>query len=122
MTPKENFQFLNSYLSEMGPAIREHDGFIDKYIGDAIMALFETPDEAVCSAIEMYQRLHHYNERRRSQGDFSVHMGVGIHEGSLMLGTIGEEQRMETTVISDAVNLASPFGRNDKNLWCKYFN
>jgi len=108
MTPKENFDFINAYLGRVSPVIRKHRGFIDKYIGDAIMALFpETADDAVQAAIEIHQQLVIFNRERGSHGLYPIKIGIGIHIGTLMLGTIGEEKRMEGTVISDAVNLAS---------------
>ena len=108
ISPKENFDFLNSYLSRVGPIIRQHNGFIDKYIGDAVMALFpDTADEAVQAAIAMQQQVSLYNSDRQKLGFPSLAIGIGLHRGSLMLGTIGEERRMESTVIADAVNLAS---------------
>ena len=108
MTPKENFEFLNSFLRVMGPVIRAHGGFIDKYIGDTIMALFpECADAAVRAAIALRGKLDAFNRAREERGEPRIEMGVGIHTGTLMLGTIGEEERMEGTVISDAVNLAS---------------
>jgi len=108
MTPKQNFDFLNACLSEMSPVIRKHNGFIDKYIGDAIMALFpQTSEDAVQAAIEMQKQISLYNEHLQKSGDEPIAIGIGLHTGSLMLGTVGEAQRMETTVISDAVNLAS---------------
>ena len=108
MSPKENFDFINSYLSWVGPVIRQHNGFIDKYIGDAVMALFpETADQAVKAAIDMQKQLLLYNVKRQNSGYPTLAIGIGLHRGSLMLGTIGEERRMESTVIADAVNLAS---------------
>ncbi len=108
MTPQENFNFLNSCLSRIGPVVRNSGGFIDKYIGDAIMALFpDSADDAIHSAIAMQNVIETYNRHRKSTGYDSVKIGIGIHTGMLMLGTIGEEKRMEGTVISDAVNLAS---------------
>jgi two-component system sensor histidine kinase ChiS len=108
MTPQENFNFLNSYLSRVSPIIREQRGFIDKYIGDSVMALFpERAQDAVQAAIAIQQTVTVYNEHRRQQGYQPIKIGVGVHTGSLMLGTIGEEQRMESTVISDAVNLTA---------------
>ncbi len=108
MSPKENFNFLNSYLKRVGPVIRNHNGFIDKYIGDAIMALFpDSAQDAMNAAIEMQKQVSLYNSHRLLSGYVPIAIGVGLHTGSLMLGTIGEEERMETTVISDAVNLAS---------------
>ncbi|MBL8020662.1 MAG: adenylate/guanylate cyclase domain-containing protein [Leptospirales bacterium] len=108
MSPLENFEFLNALLRRLGPLIREHGGFIDKYIGDGIMALFAGgPDEALRAAIRMTQELAAYNKRRLAQGFPEIKMGVGIHTGRLMLGTVGEAERLEGTVISDAVNLTS---------------
>ncbi|MBW4680245.1 MAG: response regulator [Microcoleus vaginatus WJT46-NPBG5] len=108
MTPKENFNFLNSYLSQVGPIIRQHQGFIDKYIGDAIMALFpESAKDALLAALAMQKEVSLYNQHRQQQGEVPISIGIGLHTGNLMLGTIGESQRMETTAISDAVNLAS---------------
>lgn len=108
MTPKENFKFINSYLSVMGPVIRNHHGFIDKFIGDAIMALFDkSADDAVRGAIGMLQRLVKYNQGRKQAGYDPVGIGIGINTGTLRIGTVGERDRMEATVISDAVNLAS---------------
>ncbi|MEO6861975.1 MAG: response regulator [Microcoleus sp.] len=108
MTPQENFNFLNSYLSQVSPVIRQHRGFIDKYIGDAIMALFpESANDAVQAAIAMQKQVALYNEQRQQQGDVPICIGIGLHTGNLMLGTVGESERMDTTVIADAVNLAS---------------
>ncbi len=108
MTPKENFDFINEYLGRMSPVIRRYNGFIDKYIGDAIMALFPgQPEDAVRAAIDIHRQLVEFNRERAEKGVPPVGIGIGLHTGNLMLGTIGEEQRMEGTVISDAVNLAS---------------
>ena len=108
MTPRETFNFINSYLKRMGPLIRENKGFIDKYIGDSIMAIFPTdPDYALLAGISIRKELVLYNSQRLSYGYPPIHIGIGIHTGNLMLGTIGESQRMDTTVIADSVNLAS---------------
>ncbi|HGJ66349.1 TPA: adenylate/guanylate cyclase domain-containing protein, partial [bacterium] len=154
--PQENFNFLNSYLSRIGPIIRENHGFIDKYIGDAIMALFAEPtdasqrpnntvsknnddhpahswhgdtaidtaeqesDTAICccasgyairAALSMYKKLQDYNEERKSYNLVPIEIGIGIHTGQVMLGIIGEKQRIESTVISDTVNVASRIER-----------
>jgi two-component system sensor histidine kinase ChiS len=108
MTPGEAFAFINAYLGRLSPIVRRHGGFIDKYIGDAIMALFPgKPDDAVAAAVEMQRAVRRFSEERRSVGLPSIGMGIGIHTGSVMLGTIGEAERMEATVISDTVNQAS---------------
>lgn len=108
MNSRDNFRFLNSYLKKMGPVILNHNGFIDKFIGDAIMALFpEDPSDAVRCAIEMRQKLREFNEVRQEKGYEPVEMGIGIHYGPTMLGTVGSEVRLETTVIGDTVNYSS---------------
>lgn len=107
MTPDENFAFINAYLEHVGPVIRDHGGFIDKYIGDAIMALFETADDGVRAGLAMLDALDRFNEGRAAQGQVPVAIGTGLNTGSLMMGTIGELHRMDGTVISDAVNLAA---------------
>ena len=108
MTPGQSFAFINNFLRRVGPVIRHNNGFIDKYIGDAIMALFpETPDDAIRASVEMRRLLESYNISREKDGEPLLSIGIGIHTGSLMLGTIGEEERLEGTVIGDNVNLAS---------------
>lgn len=108
MSPKENFDFINHYLGYMEPVIRKNNGFIDKFIGDSIMALFhESVDDAIKAAIEMRNTLQRFNEDRISQGASPIDSGIGIHTGNLMLGVVGGEGRIDGTVISDAVNLAS---------------
>jgi len=108
LTPQENIDFLNSYLNSIGPVIRKNNGFIDKYIGDAIMALFPlSADDAVNAAIDMHRQLKEFNKLRIMCQDVPVEIGIGIHSGDMMLGTIGEKNRIETTVISDSVNIAS---------------
>ncbi|TGK55507.1 guanylate cyclase [Leptospira kanakyensis] len=108
MSPEENFNFINSYLGRMSPIIQKHNGFIDKFIGDAIMALFERNiTDAIFAGVDMQLYLKEYNYHRNKQGYVPIQIGIGIHAGSLMLGTIGAEERLEGTVISDTVNLAS---------------
>ena len=108
MEPLDNFEFLNSYLGQMGPIIQQYHGVIDKYIGDAIMALFPTcADDAVRGAIAMLQQLAEYNRIWQGTEFQAIRIGIGLHTGQLMLGTIGGQERMDGTVISDAVNLAS---------------
>ncbi|KYF59669.1 hypothetical protein BE04_41345 [Sorangium cellulosum] len=112
MTPGEAFAFINAYLGRLSPIVRRHGGFIDKYIGDAIMALFPgKAEDAVRAAVAMQQAVRQFSEERRSMGLPSISMGIGIHTGSVMLGTIGEAERMEATVISDTVNQASRLER-----------
>ncbi len=108
MSPKENFDFLNDYLGRIGPLIRKHRGFIDKYLGDGLMALFpEKPEDALLAALEIQKAIQGFNEELMEWGKPPIRVGAGIHTGRLMLGTVGEHERMDGTVISDAVNLAS---------------
>jgi DNA-binding response OmpR family regulator len=107
MAPQENFNFINAYLSQMEPIIAQHNGFIDKYIGDAIMALFPTTDDAVRGSIAMLKKLIDYNQERARANSQPINIGIGLNTGPLMLGTVGGKNRMDGTVISDAVNLAS---------------
>jgi two-component system sensor histidine kinase ChiS len=108
LTPKENFDFLNEYLSCMEPVISRNHGFIDKYIGDSIMALFVgNVENAIDAAIEMRSALSDYNLQRKLENKSPVNSGIGIHTGNLMLGVVGGHGRMDGTVVSDAVNLAS---------------
>ena len=107
MNPTENFAFINNYLKYISPVIRNHNGFIDKFIGDAIMALFPNEaDDAINNSIKMLQRLKDFNQDNKSI-ESDIKIGIGLHTGSVILGTIGEKERIECTVISDAVNLAS---------------
>lgn len=116
MTPQENFNFINAYFSRMEPAITKNQGFIDKYIGDEIMALFSGgADNAVKAGISMLHRLNQYNQHRANYSYAPVKIGIGINTGSLMLGTVGGASRMDSTVISDAVNLASRIERLTKD-------
>jgi len=108
-TPEEMFDLLNEYLAEMGGAIEAHGGFIDKYIGDAIMALFDEThtDGAIDAALAMRLRLADFNLRRAERGLRPIDVGIGIHRGRCIMGTVGFSSRIDSTVIGDAVNLAS---------------
>lgn len=108
LSPEENFDFINSFLSRMGPVVRRHGGFVDKYVGDGLMALFpNSVNEAVTAAVDLRRELRAYNQERSEEGRAPIDFGIGIHVGDLMLGTIGESVRMDSTVISSVVNLAS---------------
>ena len=105
MTPQENFDFINAYLAYMEPIITAHGGFIDKYIGDAIMALFEDPDDALQASLEMQEQLNNFNAHRKNHSEISI--GIGLNTGVVMLGILGGIDRIEGSVIGDAVNVAS---------------
>jgi len=106
--PDSTFTFLNTWLGQMGPVIRKYGGFIDKYLGDGILALFpETDCNAIACALEMLESMNELNADRQESGFQPVRVGIGLHRGAVILGTIGEPRRMDTTVISDTVNIAA---------------
>ncbi len=108
MSPQDNFDFINSYFSKISPVIRRNSGFVDKFIGDAIMSLFPNkPEDAINAAIEILTELKEFNKIRAAHNQAPIHVGMGLNTGTVMLGTVGEQERMETTVISDSVNLAA---------------
>ncbi|MCL2762241.1 MAG: HAMP domain-containing protein [Treponema sp.] len=107
MTARENFVFINEILGLAGPIIRKHNGFVDKYMGDAAMALFVNGMDAVRAGIELYQKLVVDANTRIKIGVDGINIGVGIHTGSVMMGIVGENERLSSTVISANVNLAS---------------
>jgi len=108
MSPKHIFNFLNTYLGRIAPIVRDHGGFIDKYLGDGIMALFPGDcDDAVQAALDIQKEVVRMNAEREKDRLPPVEIGIGIHAGVMMLGTIGEERRLQGTVIADAVNVAS---------------
>tara|TARA_B100001939_G_C16947631_1_gene621064 strand:- start:16187 stop:18049 length:1863 start_codon:yes stop_codon:yes gene_type:complete len=113
MTPAEVLDFVNSYLEVMEPVIHEHGGFVDKYLGDGIMALFIDRDQlpsanrAVNAAVAMQRQLAGFNEFRVEQGVEPIRTGMGIATGDVIIGTVGTETRLDTTVLGRSVNLAS---------------
>jgi class 3 adenylate cyclase/DNA-binding response OmpR family regulator len=110
MPLEDIFKFINSYFAIMEPAIVENNGLIDKYIGDAIMALFGSvyhADYAVNAGISMLKKLAEYNLKRQARDRHPIKIGIGINTGMLMLGTVGGKFRMDGTTIGDAVNIAS---------------
>ena len=107
MTAKENFAFVNTIYGKAGPIIREHNGFVDKYIGDAVMALFEKPDDAVKCGAELYRAIVLDPETAKELKVSEINIGIGIHTGMAMIGIVGESERLSGTVISDTVNLSS---------------
>lgn len=108
MSPVENFTFINSILEKTGPVIRKYNGFIDKYIGDAVMAIFlRGAKDAITSGIEMHRALPDINKGFKKKRFPEVKIGIGINTGKSMLGIVGEKKRIDSTVISDTVNVAS---------------
>jgi class 3 adenylate cyclase len=115
--PEQLVHFLNRYFTSMASCVFAAQGSIDKYIGDAIMAVFgslvpleNTARSAVESAVRMMRLLAEHNEELRESGTwFPVQIGIGITSGEVFIGNIGSPERMEYTAIGDTVNVASRF-------------
>ncbi len=108
MSPEDNFNFINNVLAQTAPIINKHNGFIDKYIGDGVMALFTHPQthaqDAIEAALLMNESLNTFNQSRLDAGQEEIAIGIGINTGPMMLGIIGTQDRIDGTVISDTVN------------------
>jgi adenylate cyclase len=109
--PEETVAMLNDYFGRMIDVVFRYEGTVDKFMGDAIMAVFGTPVEhpdkqlrAVLAAIEMRRALRVFNQRRQTQGKSPISIGVGICDGEVVSGAIGSEDRLDFTVIGDSVN------------------
>jgi len=116
LPPEAVVQLLNRYFVEMTPIIFQHQGLLDKYMGDGLMALFGVPYEtedaavnAVSAAVSMQRRLLQLNREFKQRGFPEIEIGIGINTGTVTVGYIGSEQRTDYTAIGDAVNLASRF-------------
>jgi adenylate cyclase len=116
MQPEQVVEMLNEYMTEMVTVIEKYEGVVDKYVGDAIMAVWgmehaghpdQDAERAVKACLEMREKLAELNERRAKRGDFPLKIGMGLNSGEVIVGNIGSQSRMEYTVIGDTVNTAS---------------
>lgn len=102
---EENFNFINSYLNLISPLIRKFGGFVDKYLGDGILAVFSTPESALNCSKSIFSAIETKNAHEQKLPDMTV--GISINTGEVIFGVVGEEARKSLTVISDGVNIAS---------------
>jgi adenylate cyclase len=114
MLPSEVVETLNVYFEKMVKIVFEHGGFVDKYMGDGLMAVFgapvrkgDEPLQAVLSGFEMLEALESFNEWQTRRGRKPFRIGVGINYGMVTVGNIGSERKMDYTVIGDQVNVSS---------------
>ncbi len=108
MTPDQNFKFVNAYNRRMGPIIDNNKGFVNQYLGDAIMAIFQhSPLDALKASVEIQKALQEYNVYRQGKGRRPIRSGIGFHTGQLIMGIIGDEKRLDAATISDTVNTAA---------------
>ena len=114
--PHETFHFINAYLARMEPEIYRGSGFINQYLGDGIMALFPSTtgtmarssgDGALVAAVGMCVALDTLNDTRRDAGEPVIKIGIGVHVGQLMIGTIGGGEQIDGGVVGDCVNAAA---------------
>ncbi|MCA9692042.1 MAG: response regulator [Nannocystaceae bacterium] len=112
--PERRLSFLNNYLQRIAPIIREHAGFIDRYTGDAFMALFpESAHDAVAAADAIHREVVRFNSEQTGATE-PMTIGVGLHHGSVLLAVIGESERLESAVISEIVDCAALLERLTK--------
>jgi adenylate cyclase len=114
MRPDDMASLLTEYFTEMVDCVFRHDGTLDKFIGDAVMAQWGAPigaeddaDKAMAAAIEMMEELAKLNAKWKAEGRPALQIGIGINQGEAFAGNIGSERRLEFTVIGDTVNTAS---------------
>ncbi len=108
LTPERTALFLNTYMRYMAPIIRKNKGFVNQFLGDGIMALFpESPSDAVDAAVAMNEMLASFNKKIEAEGFAPISVGIGINTGDAMICTLGEEERLDASVVSDAINTAS---------------
>jgi adenylate cyclase len=114
LPPDQLVQLLNEYFTEMAKIIFQNQGSLDKYIGDAIVAVFGSlisinnpARTATQAAVQMMKSLSIVNQRWTAQYGFPINIGIGVNTGEVFLGNIGSPERMEFTVIGDTVNIAS---------------
>jgi class 3 adenylate cyclase len=119
MTPDENFRFVNDYLAVAGPPIRRNGGFVDRYSGDGVLAVFPGgADDALEAARETMAGLRQFNERRAHAGQPLIRIGIGMHRGRVRLGIVGEVQRRQGDIFADAVNVAARIEGLTKTFGC----
>lgn len=108
LTPQENIALTNKLLQIMQNPIIEHQGIVNKYLGDGVMALFNNnPDQALEASIEILKNLAVFSQKRIGEEKAPIRVGIGLDSGEMIVGTVGTEDRMEQTVVADAVNVAS---------------
>lgn len=121
---RETFEWLNAFFTEMNDCITSHGGFIDKYLGDAIMSVFDKPKshamDAIEAAVAMQESLQKFNASRQKYNlENPLNIGTGINTGIGMIGTLGSDRRMDSTVIGDVVNTASRLENLTKIYGCQ---
>jgi len=105
--PEAIFGLLKDYSSRMGPIITAHGGYVCHYLGDGLLAIFPTAEGAAAAAIAQQLALDALNSERAAEGAATIRVGIGLNTGILTLGVLGDGQRLDVSIIGDAVNLAA---------------
>jgi class 3 adenylate cyclase/CHASE2 domain-containing sensor protein len=129
MSPRELLDWLNRYLDLMARCLMEHGGVVDKYIGDAIMAIFGVPFpktqaseiredalKAIAASLAMHERLDTLNQHLQAEGKPSITIGIGIHTGLVVAGSVGGAMRLNYSAIGDTVNVAARLESMNKEI------
>lgn len=119
----ETFNWLNAFFTQMNDCVMTHHGFIDKYLGDALMAVFDRSEhhaqDGIAAAVMMQQTLAEFNrDRERYSLNSPIEIGIGIHSGKGVIGALGANSRLDSTVIGDVVNTAARLEELTKHYGC----
>jgi len=114
LKPEEIFKLLNEYFEVLDPIVHKRGGFTDKFVGDAIVAIFGAPvpldnnaENAVCCAIEMQKTIRQLNKKRRAEGKIVFEMRIGLYSGKVIAGALGSDRKIDYTSIGETTNLAN---------------
>jgi adenylate cyclase len=114
MAPRDVLEFLDDYFGHMAQVVKGHDGLVNKFLGDGMLAFWGVPDRspdhaelALKAALDMRKKLVELNQAREKAGRAPVRFGIGVHTGTVAAGMLGGADQHEYTVIGDAVNVAS---------------
>ena len=115
LTAQQLLNYLNFCFEHFAQKVNDHHGIIDKYIGDAIMVIYDFPElsdsheatAAVNTSVEVLKLMNHFNDTNQVKYGIPIRLGIGIHSGNVIMGTVGSKDRMDSTVIGDAVNVAA---------------
>jgi adenylate cyclase len=114
LTSEETFEFINEFIREKAPIISKHSGFIDKFLGDGIMAIFTNCNQALQAGIEILDSTKVSNVNRKAAGKSEINVGIALNCGLVRMGTVGYEERMETTVIGKVINVCAKIEKMNK--------
>ncbi len=119
MSAEDHFGFINDFLGIVGPLVRENGGFIDCYLGDAILAFFpRSANDAVDTTLSMSRSLQSFNKNQKEHGKREIDFGIGIHSDQIILGVIGDEQHLVTSTVSNATDIAKNLAVLNKTYGC----